>query len=287
MENVVLFPHLGSASVYTRDADGPARGRQSRGLGGRQAAAHAGAGDAVAAQSPPMIGDVRAFFMTPRAARGSVSAMCPGVVNPWCCMSFSARFFAVIALVAASMPRAHRGRRRRRRATPPRQSSAPGKSPMPIATSAAPVTFSADPAPGGFKLELDPACGDALPELKEVVAWALGPNDAVRLVDNVGAIRARIHRGRERACTKPSARGRACSSCRPRRRSRPRPQTAEAAVRRLEDLARDRQAALHAHALERVERRRQLQDRGQAGLRSGDCGASGCRPGSSTAINCC
>jgi hypothetical protein len=43
------------------------------------------------------------------------------------------------------------------------------------------VTFSIDPAPGGFKLEFDPACGGAFPPLKDVVVWKLGPNDAVSL----------------------------------------------------------------------------------------------------------
>jgi hypothetical protein len=49
------------------------------------------------------------------------------------------------------------------------------------------VTFSVDPAPGGLKLELDPDCGNAIPALKEVVVWALGPKDVVRLIDPKGA----------------------------------------------------------------------------------------------------
>ena len=44
-----------------------------------------------------------------------------------------------------------------------------------------PVTFSVDPAPGGFKLELDPTC--TIVPLKQVVAWTLGPKDVLRLVD--------------------------------------------------------------------------------------------------------
>ena len=48
MENVVLFPHLGSASVYTREQDGSACRRQHCRLGRRQAAADAGRGNAVA-----------------------------------------------------------------------------------------------------------------------------------------------------------------------------------------------------------------------------------------------
>jgi hypothetical protein len=45
-----------------------------------------------------------------------------------------------------------------------------------------PVTFSVDPAPGGFRLELDPAC--TIVPLKQVVAWMLGPKDVLRLVDS-------------------------------------------------------------------------------------------------------
>jgi hypothetical protein len=51
-----------------------------------------------------------------------------------------------------------------------------------------PVTFSVDAAPGGFKLELDTACGSTFPQLKDVVIWKLGPNDAVRLVDSKGVV---------------------------------------------------------------------------------------------------
>jgi hypothetical protein len=51
-----------------------------------------------------------------------------------------------------------------------------------------PVTFSLDTAGGGFKLELDPACGTVFPSLKGVVVWAMGPHDAVRLLDAKGVI---------------------------------------------------------------------------------------------------
>lgn len=51
-----------------------------------------------------------------------------------------------------------------------------------------PVTFALDAAPGGFKLGLDADCGKAFPSLKDVVAWALGPNDSVRLFDVKGVI---------------------------------------------------------------------------------------------------
>jgi len=51
-----------------------------------------------------------------------------------------------------------------------------------------PVTFKLDAAGGGFKLDLDPACGAAFPSLRDVAHWAMGPNDAVRLFDSKGAI---------------------------------------------------------------------------------------------------
>jgi Protease inhibitor Inh len=51
-----------------------------------------------------------------------------------------------------------------------------------------PLTFRLDPAVGGYKLELDTVCGTAFPSLKDVVSWAMGPNDAVRLFDSKGAI---------------------------------------------------------------------------------------------------
>jgi Protease inhibitor Inh len=51
-----------------------------------------------------------------------------------------------------------------------------------------PLAFNIDPAPGGFKLELDPACAGAFPQLKDLAAWAIGTNDAVRLYDSKGAV---------------------------------------------------------------------------------------------------
>src|SRR6266481_3031543 len=45
-----------------------------------------------------------------------------------------------------------------------------------------PVTFKLDAATGGFKLELDAACGTAFPQLRDVGVWAMGPNDQVRLL---------------------------------------------------------------------------------------------------------
>jgi hypothetical protein len=50
------------------------------------------------------------------------------------------------------------------------------------------VTFSVDPVAGGFKIDLDTACGTAFPSIKGVVAWAIGPNDNVRLTDAKGTL---------------------------------------------------------------------------------------------------
>jgi len=51
-----------------------------------------------------------------------------------------------------------------------------------------PLNFQLDTVTGGFKLELDEACGTAFPSLKDVTVWAMGPNDAVRLFNSKGAI---------------------------------------------------------------------------------------------------
>src|SRR5512133_186959 len=51
-----------------------------------------------------------------------------------------------------------------------------------------PVTVKLDPAAGGFKLELDEACGTALPSLKDLGVWSMGPNDEVRLLNSKGAV---------------------------------------------------------------------------------------------------
>jgi hypothetical protein len=48
------------------------------------------------------------------------------------------------------------------------------------------LTFSVDPAPGGFKLEIDPGCPTAFPTLGNVVAWNFGPKDTLQLMDAKG-----------------------------------------------------------------------------------------------------
>src|SRR5262249_25865905 len=51
-----------------------------------------------------------------------------------------------------------------------------------------PLSFSLDAAPGGYKLDLDAQCATAFPSLKELVAWLIGPNEQVRLIDGKGTI---------------------------------------------------------------------------------------------------
>jgi hypothetical protein len=50
------------------------------------------------------------------------------------------------------------------------------------------VTFSLDSVEGGFKLELDPACGGVFPSLKDLALWKIGPNDSVLLLDAKRAV---------------------------------------------------------------------------------------------------
>jgi hypothetical protein len=49
-----------------------------------------------------------------------------------------------------------------------------------------PLSFSLDAGPGGFKLDLDPACASAFPSLGDVVAWDFAPKDVLRLLDTMG-----------------------------------------------------------------------------------------------------
>jgi hypothetical protein len=48
------------------------------------------------------------------------------------------------------------------------------------------LTFSVGTAAGGFKVEFDPACPAAFPQLSGVVAWSFGPKDMLRLLDAKG-----------------------------------------------------------------------------------------------------
>src|SRR6478736_7331295 len=74
-----------------------------------------------------------------------------------------------------------------------------------------PISFKLEPAASGFKLDLDGVCGTAFPALKDVVVWAMGPNDEVRLL-NSKAPSFSISWKSRRICTKPSAKGRGCFS---------------------------------------------------------------------------
>jgi hypothetical protein len=51
-----------------------------------------------------------------------------------------------------------------------------------------PLTFSADPAPGGYRIDFDPTCPSAFPSLGNVVAWTFGPKDVVlQLINAAGS----------------------------------------------------------------------------------------------------
>jgi protease inhibitor Inh len=49
-----------------------------------------------------------------------------------------------------------------------------------------PLTFSVDPAQGGYKIDVDAGCPAAFPSLGDVVAWGFGPKDELRLLDAKG-----------------------------------------------------------------------------------------------------
>jgi hypothetical protein len=49
-----------------------------------------------------------------------------------------------------------------------------------------PLTFSVEPAPGGYKIDFDPECSTAFPSLGGVVAWTFGPKDVLRLINAKG-----------------------------------------------------------------------------------------------------
>ena len=48
------------------------------------------------------------------------------------------------------------------------------------------VTLKADSSPQGFKLELEPGCGAALPFTRDITAWSIKGLDIVRLQDAAG-----------------------------------------------------------------------------------------------------
>lgn len=49
------------------------------------------------------------------------------------------------------------------------------------------VTFGAEMAPGGHKLQLDESCAAVFPAIAEAATWAIGPNQALRLLDAKGS----------------------------------------------------------------------------------------------------
>ena len=49
------------------------------------------------------------------------------------------------------------------------------------------ITFKLGTAPGGYPIDLDKGCGETFPAIRAVVAWTIGKNDMLLLVDGKGA----------------------------------------------------------------------------------------------------
>lgn len=49
------------------------------------------------------------------------------------------------------------------------------------------LAFSVEPAPGGYRIEVDSTCATAFPTVSDVVAWTFGPKDVLRLIDAKGS----------------------------------------------------------------------------------------------------
>ena len=108
---------------------------------------------------------------------------------------------------------------------------------------------------GGFKLELDPACGTAFPALKEVAVWTIGPNDAVRLFDTKGAIVLDFTEV-ESGMFEAERKGEGLFFMRTQAAIKAATVQPRAVVRRMDIAAGSRQAALQADAVERIARAR-------------------------------
>ena len=157
MDNVVLFPHLGSSTVSYPPEDGTARGRQPAGLGRRQAAADAGARDALAAEEAGVI-ICRHGPSAPRSHSLLLTA-------------FAAPLAAQAPAPDATAP-ARRDRSRRRARRQGRWSGA-GSSPTPTARRPAPsrsATIRPRSASGSNSIRPAPRC---FPFIREIVGWRL------------------------------------------------------------------------------------------------------------------
>ena len=51
-----------------------------------------------------------------------------------------------------------------------------------------PLSFTIERVERGLKVELDGACAAAFPSMKDIVAWSMGKNDSVQLIDSKGTI---------------------------------------------------------------------------------------------------
>lgn len=50
------------------------------------------------------------------------------------------------------------------------------------------LMFSLDPAPGGYRIELDPGCATAFPSITDVMAWVFDPKEVLHLINAKGGV---------------------------------------------------------------------------------------------------
>ncbi len=153
MQNVVLLPHIGSASVVTRNAMDQMVVDNLKTLVRRQAAADAdrrNSGDKAADARPPWQPSWRhdaallaSLACAPQASSQDASTLKKDMIGQWE-LSTTERSKTCV------------------------------------------VTLKNDATPQGLKLELEPACVAALPFTKAITAWNIRGLDIVRLQDSTG-----------------------------------------------------------------------------------------------------
>ena len=159
MDNIVLFPHLGSSIGLYAQHDGPARGRQHPVLDRRQGAADAGAGDAVAGDGERLTHD--------GVASRRVAADGGGVAWHW----LLARGPATAQQGPSEAAKAMVGSWEFSNADRDKRCT---------------ITFRTDHGGPGMKLEFDKDCAGLFPFINEIAAWSIAENDFLRLLDAKG-----------------------------------------------------------------------------------------------------
>ena len=122
-----------------------------------------------------------------------------------------------------------------------------------------PLTFKLDAGAGGYKLELDPGCGTAFPSLKDVMVWAMGPNDGAAL-QLQGRRHSRFH-GSQVAHVRGRGAGPGLYFMRTQEAIKAATVSPEQVFRRMDTAQGNGEAALQAYALQRVGRKRPTRSR--------------------------